>query len=1167
MAKLKTFSWPIKTTTLSQWWQQFWSEMIIIFLWLMILAGNLLTPSVWIMGYDNMMPELNLSLAWERSFFSIWQDYRGLGVVNSVMDAAEITRLPWVALIKFIFGARPVRFIWSLSMILLGALATNALAKQLFQLIFMEKKGLSDFTIKVAALMTSIFYLFNPAMIQFFYTPLETFSSFYGFLPLIIWAFITYVRDSTWKKLLRLFIIAFLASSAFYVQTFFVVLLIILAIYAFGFLFRLAKLPNLKRKALVLQNHWHIYSLRITVGIITVIMANAFWFTPLIFTTIKNSNDVFNSKQNIVSTPQVQEMNQTYGKFKQIVLLYGYWFEFKEYNYAHDNYLPYLGDWHDYWEKSLVKLAGYFIFILTLSGYIMSFFLIKNKKFLIGTLGVFIISILMLTAGEGLILGSFFRLLSRINFFQQMFRVSFTKWSTVVSLSYGLGLGLFLICSSLLIPKLKKIRQGIILSILLLLSSIIISRVSLIFSGHLFGWQVKATLPPTYQELANFMKTLDHHVTVAYLPMPNYWGWLFYNWGYRGSGFLWQMIPQPMLDRNFDVWSLSNQTAYQQLNLAIERNDARLLENVIKKYQLAYFIFDENIIYTNINNHLIKSRASNEIQALLTSVGAKMIWRQENIKVYDLHYLVNDEVINLKHHYQNIYGDDFQGLKDSIYQLTGPYLASTQEDQDVIYYPFAQEYQEEITNINCSTNQCELKEQKKLKPVVDAHSQLLLPQFKKGETYLASGTMHFLNEREIEIAFEPQLQLLIGGDLYNIPKLNNLILDEINSSNSRVIIDFGDRKPYLVELNKFTDFAVEMQVGENLNLKLIDASQLETIEHHLAISNDKVKNYYFPATIWQKVMTPPSINLNQHDKISAIWTATSFRLDFQEKTGISNCDVSERGQVSKQVMTHNALYRAEGWGTLCEHYSLANLSSLNDYLVHFKVQHYQGHPLQFYVTDALTKRLVIDQVLNKNLSEQYFYLPRLKILDNQQHNLFFHLANKSYGKTSQNLINQIRLIQYPIDYLSQIKVIQAKTNEDLKFKSDEIPLYQIKSWTRDNFASYTVEINSPNIDNSAPVSTPPILILNRAYDQWWRASAKTSDGHLVKLEHRLYNGWANAWLIPSDLTIEEIKIEFWPQKLLYWGFGLAGVYFLAIIYFGQKTKKHKRSLHLSEILK
>ena len=42
-------------------------------------------------------------------------------------------------------------------------------------------------------------------------------------------------------------------------------------------------------------------------------------------------------------------------------------------------------------------------------------------------------------------------------------------------------------------------------------------------------------------------------------------GWNYYDWGYRGSGFLWYGIKQPILDRAFDVWDKSSEKYYEEI--------------------------------------------------------------------------------------------------------------------------------------------------------------------------------------------------------------------------------------------------------------------------------------------------------------------------------------------------------------------------------------------------------------------------------------------------------------------------------------------------------------------------------------------------------------------------------------------------------------------------
>ncbi|MEJ2276721.1 MAG: hypothetical protein P8Y70_03075, partial [Candidatus Lokiarchaeota archaeon] len=64
-------------------------------------------------------------------------------------------------------------------------------------------------------------------------------------------------------------------------------------------------------------------------------------------------------------------------------------------------------------------------------------------------------------------------------------------------------------------------------------------------------------------ELYEFFGKAPKQARVAFFPVQTFWGWNFYSWNYRGSGFLWYGIEQPILDRAFDVWSKHNEDYYQ----------------------------------------------------------------------------------------------------------------------------------------------------------------------------------------------------------------------------------------------------------------------------------------------------------------------------------------------------------------------------------------------------------------------------------------------------------------------------------------------------------------------------------------------------------------------------------------------------------------------------
>ena len=92
---------------------------------------------------------------------------------------------------------------------------------------------LSDYLLhgkhRSASLSAGITYLFNLATVQYYYVPLETFSTFYGFLPWLLWAALRYLDTRTTKQLLIFFLLNLAATAAFHVQTLFIVYVVVLS--------------------------------------------------------------------------------------------------------------------------------------------------------------------------------------------------------------------------------------------------------------------------------------------------------------------------------------------------------------------------------------------------------------------------------------------------------------------------------------------------------------------------------------------------------------------------------------------------------------------------------------------------------------------------------------------------------------------------------------------------------------------------------------------------------------------------------------------------------------------------------------------------------------------------------------------------------------------------
>ena len=84
-----------------------------------------------------------------------------------------------------------------------------------------------------------------------------------------------------------------------------------------------------------------------------------------------------------------------------------------------------------------------------------------------------------------------------------------------------------------------------------------------------------------------------------------FYGWQWNDWGYRGSGFLWYGIKQPILDRAFDVWSEADERYYWQLQYSLDKNDLNFFENVLRQYDVDYLILDQSVVNRNTSEPFI----------------------------------------------------------------------------------------------------------------------------------------------------------------------------------------------------------------------------------------------------------------------------------------------------------------------------------------------------------------------------------------------------------------------------------------------------------------------------------------------------------------------------------------------------------------------------------
>lgn len=532
-------------------------------------------PNTWLVGWDNLLPEINPQLDITRSLNATWQEYRGLGLVGGMAHAADLPRQLLILLISPLVATPSLRYLITFIMLALGPLGVFLLTKN----IFLSKHNFDKNTINIASFFAGLFYLLNLATLQNFYTPYESFTVFFAALPWITYTTIQYLTKTSRHSFVFLVIVLLLSSPAFYVQTFFVVLaLFLLPIFIHHLLNQKIK-PLQKLISAIL-------------AMIAIFITQAYWFLPVTHFTLNNSQPVYESTQNQISTRETKLRNQEYGDLKNVILLKGFWFDYTGFNTSSNEFQLLMSPWTDHLNQPIVLIIGYSFFALITIGI---FYSIKRKihysSVFITTLVVSLFFLINSNPPTGFL---FDFLTDQIPLLGQSFRSVYTKWSTPAALSYSLFFSIGVIFLLDLFSFLHTHLTTFITSFTLILTLLIFS--GPMFQGHLIYPAMRQSIPDAYFQLFDFFDHQDKNTRIANLPQHTLWGWQFYNWGYQGSGFLWYGIEQPILDRAFDTWSSASENYYHQISQAIYSQNLTQLENLIDQYQINWFVLDRSLI-------------------------------------------------------------------------------------------------------------------------------------------------------------------------------------------------------------------------------------------------------------------------------------------------------------------------------------------------------------------------------------------------------------------------------------------------------------------------------------------------------------------------------------------------------------------------------------------
>jgi len=528
----------------------------LLFLIVVILCYLNYQPGTFLIGWDNLQSDLNLNLNLHRAIFSVWQEYQSLGLLAGMAHAADLPRILFLGALRSLgVGGPNLRYLWTFLMLFIGPVGTYVFIYRIFL-----RRHFDHQTNHFASFLGGLFYLLNLSTLQQFFTPFETFIAFYGFLPWLIYALVSYLEHPKTTNLLLLFLVSFLATPAFVTETLFVVYGLCLIVF-------------------FIKHLRHIF-----LSSLVIFIANAFWLLPNIFFVLTNGSVGLSAKMNLVATPETYYRNLEFGNLSNLTLLKGFWFNFLDLSGGGKfDYL--MTPWRSHLANPTIYIIGYLSFALVLTGIVYS--LKKKIPYAKSILGIFVICYFFLLGGGLLINGN-------IPLIGELFRSPFTKFSIPLSLTYSVffsvGCIFLLDLFSFLHSRLTYILTLFTVSVALIIF------MTPAFTGNLVSPSMRVKIPNEYFQLFDFFDKQDPATRVANFPQYTFWGWNYYDWGYRGSGFLWYGIKQPILDRAFDVWDRGGEKYYEEMSTALYSQNQKEFEALIDKYAINWILVDKNVI-------------------------------------------------------------------------------------------------------------------------------------------------------------------------------------------------------------------------------------------------------------------------------------------------------------------------------------------------------------------------------------------------------------------------------------------------------------------------------------------------------------------------------------------------------------------------------------------
>lgn len=703
---------------------------------------------MYLLGWDSTVPELNPSLNLERFISGVWQEYRGLGTLDGMAHTANIVYWFYSTAASLFLPLNLVRYTLLFILYCLGGLGAYVLVNSIFHSLIKDKTTFRNW----ATLLSALLYQSNGMTLQMFYLPLEVFAVHFAVLPWGLWASKKYLEQPTAKNMLLVAIINILGLSQAHVPSVFIT-------YALCQLF-LCVCWFLKRRNKA--------SIQILFSISCTFLAiNALWGFPYIVSALQKSSVIADSKINQFSTADIFYRNYAWGTLYRVVTKGSFNFDYQDWDMETKQYSNMMPEWYKHYSSPLYQIITILFFCISCVGAVSLFKKYKSNYSSWWLILSWFFLLSMLTVADPILGTISYILRTFVPYFGDIFRFTFTKFSQAYvlfeSILFGFGL---LYLYSLLQHKTNingNLYKKIFISVVIL-CLLIISMPA--WSKNFFYNRLYVKVPKEYFHLQDFLQTKPKHATILILPSPSFYGWTNNEWGYRGSGFLWQMIPQSMIDRAFDAWSSENESVYSQLNYALRTNQPELLDLLLEKYSIQYILLDTSII---VPSEYEQTRRIPEINEWLDNSDLiRQTWAEGSLILYENKTLLSSVSVPTNIHTVT----DTHTLRrqqfDPVYSELNNYIYDTSS----VSFPFVTFSQEELNLLPTSSLRTDI-------------SSIHFPPLLEHISGFNSETKISLNDELLRLQFTPILPNLSGKNLptfsTNIPLATTSALLTINN--------------------------------------------------------------------------------------------------------------------------------------------------------------------------------------------------------------------------------------------------------------------------------------------------------------------------------------------------------------------------------------------------